>query len=73
MTEKVSHELKHYYAHLPEDILKQVQEVASIRQVSVTELLRRFTRLGLEAERSFDRGGKLIKREDGKDTELLLF
>jgi len=54
--------LKRYNLVLPEELLREVQELAEKRHVSVLEMLRKFIRLGL----------LVAKAEESPDTVFLL-
>lgn len=70
VTQKGSH---HYHLVLPANLAKEVEDVAKDNGTTFTALVRRFVVLGLKIESSLDRGGKLIKKEADRETELLTF
>jgi len=65
--------LKRYNVVLPDDLFRELQELADQRHTSVVELMRRFLRLGLLVTRvSETPGSAVIVREGDRERELLL-
>ena len=62
-----------YNIVLPEDLVQRLQDIATAKQTTTIEIIRRFLKLGLvvaELENKPDTA--LIIRESGKDREVLL-
>ena len=68
--------LKRTHFSMPEELYEQIEEVAKRHDTTVTEIVRKFLRLGLYVARLEDRapGSELIIR-DGRnvETRLVLF
>lgn len=65
--------VKRYSLVLPEDLFTAVQHLATQRQTTVVDLIRRFIKLGLIAARLEDTpGAALIIREGESEREILL-
>jgi ATP-dependent Clp protease ATP-binding subunit ClpA len=65
--------LKRYNLVLPEELFRQVQELADREHTTVVEVLRRFIKLGLLATRVAETpDSAIILREGGREREVLL-
>ena len=67
-----SQKLRRYHLALPLGLFNEVQAVSDASHTSVAEVLRKFVKLGLTIENSLGRGGRLIKKEGHKETELII-
>lgn len=65
---------KRYHLVLPNEMYSQVELIADKHAVNVSDVFRRFIKLGLKAiELEEEPESALIIREDGKERELMFF
>lgn len=65
--------VKRYNLVLPEELFNEVQRIADDRQTSVVDILRRFIKLGLLADRiEKSPGSALIIREGDIERQIIL-
>ena len=57
---------------LPDELLAEMQAIASREHTSVVEILRRYIKLGLLIDRVNRDGGKFLIRENNIDREVLM-
>lgn len=64
-----------YHLVLPDELIEAVEQIATNKQTTAIEVLRKFIKIGLMAVEIEDRpGAALIVREEGKDErEISIF
>ncbi len=65
-------EIKRYNLALPEDLYREVEQLANREHTTVLEIIRRSVKLGLIAARTQAAGGSLVLREGDKEREIVL-
>ncbi len=70
MRKKTSN-FKRYNLVIPEDLFAEVQKLADSRGVSVVDIFRQFTKLGLLAYKVADHGGNVIIRENQAEQRIV--
>ena len=66
-------EMKRYNLAMPEDLFREVEQLAQRQNSTVVEVLRRFVKLGLYVTAIQESpGGAILVREDGREREIVI-